>query len=152
MEVDAKTLRGKGFNPSLTDVPLPFSALLAYLDNLAPTLDHLKVILAPFPLDILKKMSTAHGHLTPGLKLLWNFYQNTIFDQWSCLHLFPPDFVHFINFNVTPSTFYLSNCDNTILYPPFLAIPLKHIIFNNHGIIILPCHPLFSFFPFWIFF
>ena len=55
MEVDAKTLRGKGFNPSLTDVTLPFSALLAYLENLAPTFDDLKVILAPFPLGIFLK-------------------------------------------------------------------------------------------------
>ena len=55
MEVDAKTLRGKGFNPSLTDVTLPFSALLAYLENLAPPFDDLKVILAPFPLDIFLK-------------------------------------------------------------------------------------------------
>ena len=45
MEVDAKTLRGKGFNPSLTEVPVPFSALLAYLENLAPSFDDLKVIL-----------------------------------------------------------------------------------------------------------
>ena len=52
MEVDAKTLRGKGFNPALTDIPIPFSTLLGYLDNLAPTFDDLKVILIfHFPLS-----------------------------------------------------------------------------------------------------
>ena len=52
MDVDIKTLTSKGFHPNVTATPVSFSALLTYLEGLAPKFEDLKVTSQSFSYSI----------------------------------------------------------------------------------------------------
>ena len=52
MDIDIKTLTSKGFHPNVTATPVSFSALLTYLEGLAPKFEDLKVTSQSFSYSI----------------------------------------------------------------------------------------------------
>ena len=47
MDIDVRTLQTKGFHPKITATPIPFTALLTYLDGLSLKYEDLKVCHIP---------------------------------------------------------------------------------------------------------